>query len=158
MTNQIFARGTLVANFIIIGALAACSTTSSKTERGISQFKDDPRLGEQVSSICFKGNIDGFSDAAGNTIVLREGINQHYRVSLSGFCPNLEHAQSLAFERQSGCVRRGDYILVSESVFSLDDGDGIGPDRCFINEIYKWDRNAKDESEQVDTQSGGHSE
>ena len=158
MINQHPKWGVLFSIFTICSALAACSTTASKTERGMSQFKDDPRLGEEVSSICFKGNIDGFSDAAGNTIVLREGVNRHYRVSLSGFCPNLKHAQSLAFERQSGCARRGDYILVSESVFSLDDGDGFGPDRCFINEIYEWDRDAKDESKQVEDQSGGHSE
>ncbi len=137
----------LLASLSLTAGLVSCSTVELDKPRGIAQFKDDPRLGKQVNAICFKGNVDGFSDAAGNTIVLREGINRHYRVSLNGFCPNLEYAQSLAFERQSGCARRGDYILLSDSVFSLDDGTGVIPDRCFINEIYEWDRDALENTE-----------
>lgn len=129
--------------------LISCASSDLDRPKGIEALKDDPRLGKQVSSICFKGGINGFSDPISTTIVLRESLNRHYRVSLSGLCPNLENAQSIAFERSSGCARRGDYLLISESVFSLDDDIGLGPDRCFINEIYEWDRNAKDEARGV---------
>lgn len=135
--------GVFCLGIAISGLLLGCASIDSDEPQGIEKFQDDPRLGEKVSSICFKGNIDGFSDPVDNTIVLREGINRHYRVSLTGQCSDLRHIQSLAFERTSGCARRGDYILFSESPFTLNDGVGLGPDRCFINEIYNWDRDAK---------------
>ncbi len=132
--------------FFAASILISCASSDMNKPKGIEALKDDPRLGKQVSRLCFKGGIDGFSDPIDNTIVLRESLDSHYRVSLSGLCPNLQNAQSIAFEKSSGCARRGDHLLISESVFSLDDGIGLGPDRCFINEIYEWDRNAKDEA------------
>lgn len=122
--------------------LSACASIADDGAKGLAAFADDPRLGAKTDQICFSGSIDSFYGAKDNTIVLSKGLGRDYRVSLSGMCGYLERAQSIAFERQSGCARRGDFILVSESVFSINDGSGLGPDRCYIDEIYKWDKKA----------------
>ncbi len=123
---------------LVSGGLSSCATTVSDGPQGLAKFADDPRLGNKVDRICFSGSIDSFFGAEGDTIVLSKGLGRDYRVRLSGLCNNLEHAQSMALERQSGCASRGDYILVSESPFTLNDDIGLGPDRCYIDEIYEW--------------------
>lgn len=130
---------------IAAGLIAACASTAADDgkERGIAAFKDDARLGEAVSKICFNRNIDGFSNATRDTVVLSGGPSKDYIVEVRGVCTNLRHAQSIAIDSTLSCVTRGDYLLVSESAFSLDDNTGMGPDRCMIDKIHAWDPKAK---------------
>ena len=137
--------------FVSVFTLMACASPSESTgkAKGIDALKDDVRLGEQVDKICFNRNIDGFSNAGRKTVILSSGVNKDYMVEVRGVCTNLPHAQSIGIDASMSCVRRGDYLIVSDSAFSLDDGIGFGPDRCYIDRIHKWDKKAnrdKDES------------
>lgn len=125
--------------------LAACATPpqSSAKVRGIAAFADDPRLGKQVSKICFNRTIDGFYNATRDTVVLSRGASEDYIVEVKGVCSNLRNARSVAIDSQLSCVTRGDVLLVSTSTFTLNDGTGMGPDRCYIEKIHQWDKSAK---------------
>lgn len=129
--------------------MMACASTSEADDKakGIAAYKDDARLGEEVKKICFNRNIDGFSNATRNTVVLSAGPSKDYIVEV-GVCPNLSHAQSIAIDSTLSCVDRSDSILVSDSAFSLDDGTGLGPDRCYIKKMHKWDKRAKAEEKE----------
>lgn len=137
---------TLVA--LVGGLLVACASTSETGDKpkGIAAFADDVRLGEEVSKICFNRNIDGFSSATRDTVVLSAGPSKDYIVEVNA-CHNLRFAQLVAIDSSLSCVTRSDILLVSESAFSLDDGKGMGPDRCFIKKIHKWDKRAKKDAE-----------
>ncbi len=132
-------------------AFTACATATDANpkERGIAAFKDDARLGEPVEKICFNRSIDGFSNAMRDTVVLSAGVSKNYIVEVSGICPNLDHAQSIAIDSTLSCVSRGDYLIVSDSAFSLQDNTGFGPDRCLIDSIYTWDKRAKNTDEET---------
>lgn len=129
---------------LILGViLTACATSGEPEPRGIAQFEGDARLGEKTDKICFERSIDGFYDNTRDTVVLSSGVSRDYVVSVTGACPSLRFAQSIAMDNRGGsCVSRGDVLIVSENAFSLNDRTGLGPDRCLINEIYKWDRDA----------------
>jgi len=150
MTSKLLSTAS-IASLIIIGGLAACATSADDGKpKGIAAFKGDPRLGEEVSKICFNRSIDGFSENTDDTVVLTKGVNKDHIVEVSGICQDLKFAKSIAIDSRSSCITRGDYLLVSSSAFSLDDGTGIGPDRCYIDKIYKWDKKAKAEMENSD--------
>ena len=120
-------------------ACASASPDGNNTS-GIDALKDDVRLGAKVEKICFNRNIDGFSNATKDTVVLSSGVKDDYVVEVRGVCQNLSFAQSIGIDSSLSCVRRGDYLIVSDSAFGH--GGGLGPDRCFIDKIYKWDKTA----------------
>ncbi|AXE63769.1 hypothetical protein BBF93_05715 [Hyphomonas sp. CACIAM 19H1] len=123
--------------------LAACqSAPGTGTPQGIAAYADDPRLGAPVDRICFASSIDGFSDNKRNTVILREGRDE-YMVEVFGACPDLEYAQSIGIDSTTGCLTRSDALIVGHTP----GGTGMGPQRCLIKEIRKWDRKAEKPAE-----------
>ncbi|OYW87517.1 MAG: hypothetical protein B7Z22_04310 [Hyphomonas sp. 32-62-5] len=124
-------------------ALAACqSIPGNPSPSGMAAYADDPRLGEPVDRICFASSIDGFSNNERNTVVLREGRDE-YMVEVFGACPDLEYAHSIGIDAVTGCVTRSDAIIVGH----VPGGTGIGPQRCLIKDIRKWDPKAEKPAE-----------
>ncbi|MBA4227023.1 MAG: hypothetical protein C0456_10365 [Hyphomonas sp.] len=123
--------------------LAACqSAPGTAKPQGIAAYADDPRLGEPVDRICFASSIDGFSNNTRNTVVLREGRDS-YLVEVFGACTDLEYAQSIGIDSATGCLTKSDAIIVGYSP----GGTGMGPQRCHIREIRKWDPKAEKPAE-----------
>jgi hypothetical protein len=133
-----------------IMALGACATNALSGSEKIAETLNDTRVGEQVDKICFARGIDSFSEEKRNSVVLRRGVNDEYLVVTRG-CFNLDMAQSLRLDRQTGCLRKGDFIRVYESAFGPQDDDRFAFDRCQVSEIYKWDDEAieDDDAEEV---------
>ena len=127
--------------------LSACATAANggmgdrDEAKGIEQFEGDPRLGKQVDRMCFTSDIDSFSANTDDTVVLEASPNRHYLVETSA-CFTLDRAQSIAVSSKQSCASKGDYLLVSDSAFGLENSTGMGPDRCFIKSIYEWDDDA----------------
>lgn len=101
---------------------------------------DDPRVGEEVNQICFQRNINGWRTLKkqDDVILLERGVNNWYRVELSGACRYnvLNSAINIGIDggRGSSCVRRGDVIIVEDSPsFNR---------RCMISKMYEWDDDA----------------
>ena len=135
-----------IAPVLAVFALAsACATTAPDEPKGVAKFAEDPRLGEKVDRICFNRSIDSFHSNDRDTVVVREGVNDHYLIEVRGICPNLRRAQTIGIDAFSSCVSRNDALIVSSSPFSLNDETSIGPDRCLIRSIYKWDEDAENE-------------
>ena len=136
----------ITISLLSIPLLLSCTTIADEGPKGIAAFADDPRLGEQVNKICFKRNIDGFSAATRDTVVLSAGVNDDYIVEVFGSCTNLRHAQSIAIDSNLSCVDDNDYLIVSESVFPRNDR-AFDLERCSIRKIHKWDKRATAEEE-----------
>lgn len=101
----------------------------------------DPRIGEEVNSICFARTINGWKGLKGvdDVVLLEKGVNDWYYVELQGYCPSriFRSAERIGIESKpaGGCVTRGDVIIVRDF--------GGFTNRCFITRIYKWDDKAQ---------------
>lgn len=110
----------------------------------------DQRIGAEVNKICFPRNINGWKSVKGedNVVLLEEGINDWYRVEVSGGCDEqvfrFAHVIGIKSRPAGGCLRRGDLILV-------EDGGGFAR-RCFIKRIYQWDEDAPAPGDEDDTE------
>jgi hypothetical protein len=111
--------------------------------------KADPRVGEQVSRICFGRNINNFKtiDGEDDAVLLEKGVNDWYKATLIGACSyrQLKWAMAVAIDSRpaGGCVSPGDVLIFTRSVT----GEFSFPDttRCVIDDIYKWDPDAADD-------------
>ena len=130
-----------IITLLVVGLSACASSPQTRDQpKGIAAYKGDARLGEQVKKICFNRSIDGFYNATRDTVVLTKGVAEDYIVEVRGICRNLATAKSIAVDSTLSCVTRGDALIVSTSAFSLDDGTGVGPDRCYIEKMYRWNK------------------
>jgi len=139
--------------------LSACATAANggagdrAEAKGVEQFAGDPRLGEEVSRMCFASSVDSFNSPTDDTVILEVSPSRSFLVE-TGACFNLDHAQSIALDTTSSCVTRGDNLIVSDSAFGISRSSGIGPDRCFIKSIHAWNADANtdaDESEAAES-------
>lgn len=141
----------VAASLFIAPLIAGCASTydsADKEPRGAAKFADDPRLGEQVDKICFAGTINSFSAETRDTVVLRANANDYYLVEVTGGCTSLRDAERVGIDPRGGsCLRKSDFLIVSENLLGSGDQVGLDPQRCMINSIYKWDKNALDSEE-----------
>lgn len=133
-----FARRVIVstAGLAATFGLAACATDESRQESADKEAMVMANKGEEVSSICFAGNIDSFGPAVKDAVVVRTSPSKRYLLETQG-CFNLEDAMSLQIDNFGSCVSRGDYIIAHDTVFG-NSGDGIRPQRCLITGTYEW--------------------
>ncbi len=99
----------------------------------------DPRLGEEVSQICFSSSINRWSEVKGEdgVILLDRTANDWYRLEISEGCSEklIRRANHINIETKpgTGCLR------VNDSISLVDYGGLELP--CRIKRINKW--NAK---------------
>ena len=127
-------------------SLAACANTLG-TEN-TAETAPDPRRGEEVRNLCFASNIDGFGETTKRSVVVTEGRKQ-YLIETYNRCFDLDHAQSIAFDRHSSCLSRGDGIFAFDSAFGPDRQNPVSPS-CTVKAIYEWNKDATEISETVD--------
>jgi len=142
-------KATLLSVSIVSLALLGCTTTQTEeTEniRGIAAFKDDARLGEQVSRICFASRIDGFRTVSKDTVIVESGLRDEFMIETLGSCQNLRHAQGLGLDAGLSCLSDFDKIIVFDSAFGTQTTP-FSQERCAIKSIHRW-------NEDVDPASG----
>ena len=132
-----------LAPIALAALVTACAATPTDRVKGVAQFADDPRLGEETDRVCFQRTIDNFTLTTRDTVVLEAGPSRQYLVEVVGVCSDLDHAQSIGIDAATSCLTRGDALIVSRSPFSLNDPSNIGPQRCLIKAIYDWDGDAE---------------
>ncbi|WP_425408042.1 DUF6491 family protein [Hyphococcus sp.] len=139
------------AGFGTIAMTAACGTSYDNRD-GPRMAEPDPRIGEEVSSICFQNSINGWRAIEGedDVVLLERGVNNWYRVELAGACDSRLFRSALSIGIDSSpagsCVRRGDVIIV-------EDTPGFSR-RCTITEINEWDEDALVERDEANAMNG----
>ncbi|MGA1341792.1 MAG: DUF6491 family protein [Hyphomonas sp.] len=132
-----FSMKTIALSVLALGALAACAAAPGEARlRGIEKYAGDPRLGDAVDQICFASTIDGFSMNGRETVLLHEGRDR-YMVEVAAGCLDLEFAETIALASTLSCLSRGDALIIRHA-----SGGGLGPQRCLIREIRKWNPKA----------------
>lgn len=136
----------------VLFVIAGCASLAGEPQpRGAAQFAEDPRLGEKVDRACFTSRFDGFGETTDDTAIIEIG-RDHYLVETFGGCFNLDQALAIGLGNRSGCLRRGDRLFVSESVFPSRSFGGRGLESCKINSIYEWDPDAEAEESEQDSE------
>ena len=129
-------------------ALAGCASQAGgePKPKGVAKYEDDPRLGKQVDKICFAANIDSFGNTTRDTLTVREG-RDHYLIEIFGSCLPLDRAMTVAIDTSTSCLRKGDHIIVSDSLPGSSSGAAFSTQRCLVNAMYEWDPKAKPDTE-----------
>lgn len=119
-------------------AVAACGTTQSYQEREAALAAEAAaRQGEEVNQICFSQSINGWREFGDDAILLRKGVNDWYKLDLSGTCEPDWAMNAIALHGfgASSCLSRGDRVTTP-------DAPGSFSGSCFITRIYEWDEDA----------------
>lgn len=117
---------------VALGAAIFASSAFAE-ENAVSK---DPRIGKEVNRICFAQSINGWKEIKDEdgVVLLETGVNDWYRVELSGACPAslFRFAQWIGIDERpsGGCVTQGDAIVVKDT--------GDFTRRCYITRINEW--------------------
>jgi len=100
-------------------SLAGCASTLAKLNGPKLDYTE--YAGEPVKSF-YLGNYDGWSAVSKDQLVVWSGINKAYLLTITGYCPDLQFAQTVAVTSTGSTVDKFEKVIV-------------GRDRCFIKEI-----------------------
>ena len=131
----------LLASIVASGAFAEDS------------IKDDARVGDAVSRICFASNINNFRfiDTDEKVVLLQKSVNDWFLVELFGPCRyrNLRFSQAVGIDTfgGGGCLTRGDTLVFSDTLFKPNRFDLT---QCRVGKMYQWDEDAAEEEASKD--------
>jgi len=104
---------------IVAILLTGCATLKKwKNDDGLN-YQD--YAGAPINSFSMS-RLDGWTDVDDKLLVVRTEFNKEYLLNLSGFCPNLRFANSIAVTSSAGTVDHFEKVIV-------------GHDTCMISEI-----------------------
>ena len=133
-----------------LAAVAACASNGDSDNGADLDPATDPRVGDEQQRICFTRRINAFAEYGDDDgILLREGVNEWYLVTVAGPCPSLGFAQAVGLGPDlagAGCLRRSDRIWVSDG----SRGRGLGTSSCLIDKIYAYDPDAEEPEDEAD--------
>jgi len=104
---------------VAAASLAGCASTLAKLNGPKLDYTE--YAGEPVKSF-YLGNYDGWSAVSKDQLVVWSGINKAYLLTITGYCPDLQFAQTVAVTSTGSTVDKFEKVIV-------------GRDRCFIKEI-----------------------
>jgi Family of unknown function (DUF6491) len=105
----------LVTGLAAAALLAGCQTGP---ELDYTDYAGEPVKSFYLSA----GGADGWHAVSKDQVVVWSGMNKAYLLQLSGYCPNLQFAQSIGLTSHGSTVDRFEKVIV-------------GRDRCLIKEI-----------------------
>ena len=109
----------LVATVLAATLLAGCAATLAKLNAPKLDYTE--YAGEPVKSF-YLGNYDGWSAVSKDQLVVWSGVNKAYLLTVTGYCPDLQFANTIAVTSTGNTVDKFEKVIV-------------GRDRCFIKEI-----------------------
>jgi len=137
----------LVTTCLMATLAFGCTTTSTdfgeETVRGVAALANDPRLGEEVSRICFASQIDGFRAASRDTVIVESGFKDEFVLGMMGSCQNLQQAQAIALDTGLSCLTEFDNIIVFDSAFGKQTSP-FSQEKCAIKSIHRWNEGIDD--------------
>ena len=100
----------------VICAVALCAGCGSTPKLDYNEY-----AGQPVKSF-YMPEFDGWSPVSKNQLVVWAGNNKAYLINVTGYCPNLEFANTIAVTSTGNTVDKFEKVIV-------------GRDRCFIETI-----------------------
>jgi hypothetical protein len=116
--SRVTKGGAAAVTSLLAGAMLAACATGPKLD-----YTD--YAGEPVKSF-YMSNFDGWNAISKNQLVVWASMNKAYLLTVTGYCPDLEYAQTIAVTSTGNTVDRFEKVIV-------------GRDRCFIDEIRPLD-------------------
>ena len=116
-------RTSLTLAFLAAGAVtAACAATYPESRQAITAHRQ-----------CFlAGQVNNFWGATDTSVFVRVGVNDVYKLELSGMCSDIDWANQIAVRATGGgswiCRGLDAELLIPSS---------IGPQRCLVTDIRK---------------------
>jgi hypothetical protein len=107
-------KTSLVTTILAAALLAACASNRPKLD-----YTD--YAGEPVKSF-YMSNFDGWSAVSKDQLVVWAGLNKAYLLTITGYCPDLQFANTIAVTSTGNTVDKFEKVIV-------------GRDRCLIREI-----------------------
>jgi hypothetical protein len=115
MKTSVVAPATAIAATL----LAGCASTLAHINAPKLDYRE--YAGEPVKSFDLY-HFDGWSAVSKDQLVVWSGFNQAYLIRVTGYCPDLQYATTIAVTSTANQVDKFEKVIV-------------GRDRCFINEI-----------------------
>src|SRR3954464_13036642 len=109
----------LVAIVLLAAARTHWASTLGKVNAPKLDYTD--YAGEPVKSF-YMNNFDGWSAVSKDQLVVWSGINKAYLIRVTGYCPDLQFANTIAVTSTANTVDKFEKVIV-------------GKDKCFIQEI-----------------------
>lgn len=120
----------------LLGA-AACQTEQSQAARAAADAETQAliaaRQGAEVDRLCFTSNINGWNELSRSAILLERGVNDWYKVDLTGTCDPQWAFNAIGIVSRpagSSCLTRGDRLVTDDQTV---------PGVCYVDRIYEWD-------------------
>lgn len=128
----------MLAAGLLVGMPVGLGQAGGPPAKGQAVDPDtDPRRGEAVETVCFSGGLSGFYQVGDKAVVLRRVPGNAFLVR-TGHCPNLDAVEGLRIDDPSGCLSRGDRLLVFDTQFPRRGVVSDRPDRCQVLSIHQW--------------------
>jgi hypothetical protein len=115
MKISLVASATAIAGLLLGG----CASTLAHINAPKLDYRE--YAGEPVKSFNLY-HFDGWSAVSKDQLVVWSGMNEAYLLKVSGYCPNLQYANTIAVTSTADQVDKFEKVIV-------------GRDKCFINEI-----------------------
>ena len=114
-------KTSLVASATAIAAtlLGGCASTLAHINAPKLDYRE--YAGEPVKSFNLN-HFDGWTAVSKDQLVVWSGINEAYLIKVTGYCPDLQFANTIAVTSTANQVDKFEKVIV-------------GRDKCFINEI-----------------------
>jgi hypothetical protein len=123
----------LVATGIAAALLAGCASTLAHINAPKLDYRE--YAGEPVKSFDLH-HFDGWSAVSKDQLVVWSGINEAYLIKVTGYCPDLMFANTIAVTSTADQVDKFEKVIV-------------GRDKCFINEIRPIDTKQMNEDRKL---------
>lgn len=129
-------------SYILAGAavlMAAACQSSAGTDSEMADAEPDIRQGEEVSQICFNSQIRNWRELDRKSVIVEKNFNEEYKLDLIGTCDPTQAFTTVGLVTRgaSSCLSRGDRLVTDEQFGGS----------CSIRRIYKWNKDAGEESE-----------
>ena len=126
-------RYSLVATMIAVTLLAGCASALKAFNAPKLDYRE--YAGEPVKSF-YMNDFDGWSPVSKDQLVVWSDINKAYLLRVTGYCPDLQYANTVAVTSTANTVDKFEKVIV-------------GRDRCFISEIRPIDTQRMKEDRKI---------
>ena len=133
------ARTTIGFALALAGVLAACASGGgAETASEPFAYADDPRLGPELSRVCWADRTETKAVLDDRTVVFFRGDDAFLVGTRT--CRGLTDSNAMiGLTMEGACLKRGDALTVSEARGLQAAGTwGTGQTRCRIQSIHEW--------------------